>query len=1053
MMHWVAESSIKLRFLIAVLTVMLLVFGLLQLRQMPVDIYPEVSPPHVEIQTEALGLSAAEVEAFLTVPMEADLLNGVAWLDRIYSESVAGLSSIFLVFEPGTDPIRARQMVQERLTQAHALPNVSQPPVMIQPLSSSNRIMMVGLSSSELSMIELGVLSRWNIKPRLLGVSGVANVAIWGQRERQLQVQVDPAKLHEQGVTLRQIVETTGEALWVSPLSYLEASAPGSSGWIDTPNQRLTIRHLLPISSPEDLAQVAVAGAPGMRMGDGAPGIRLGDVATVVEDHQPLIGDAALANGPGMILVIEKFPGASTLEVTKGVEKALQDLQPGLTGVEIDTGLFRPANYIESAVNNMSRLLLIGLVLAVLVFFIFYREWRVALIGLVALASSLIAAGLILYIGGATFNMMMWAGIVLALAIVIDDVVIHVDSISRQFHAQAASGSDSVSINALVHAAIMELRTPLSFAFLIVLLLAVPIFFLPGLSGAFFQPLIFTYLLAIVVSLLVALIITPAISVSLLSGASMRQSPVAEGVQRLYQRMLGRTGPSARLMMIMAALLIVLGLALLPFMEVSLLPPLQQDSLLIRLESISGTSGMEMTRISAQASEELRSIPGVLNVGSHVGRAITGDVAVGINSGEIWLSLDPAADYDAMAAAIREVMDGYPGLLYAVQDYRPEELDELLQSVDNSLIVRVYGHELTVLRDIAQNVAASIANIDGIVGTQPILYEEEPQVDIVVNLAAAEEHGIKPGDVRRQATTLLSGIHVGDLFEDQKVFDVMVWGVPEIRSDLTRIKELLIDTPSGNQIALGEVADVNITPAATVIQRDAVSRYVDVVASIEGRSFDAVSADIQNQLQGLDIPLEFHTEVLNSAQGLQTTRLRLLAIVIAALLGVYLLMQAALSSWRLSFALFLTLPVALVGGVVAVFISGGVLSTGSLFGFLTVLALAVRNILVLGHRLQVRTFVEAGNVNSEGVIQGAQERVIPLVTTALATAAALLPFLFGGNIAGNELVWPMVVVILGGLVTSTLSTLFVLPAFFILWPSTPAPETAPVLAQPALETV
>jgi Cu/Ag efflux pump CusA len=268
MIRWIVESSMKLRYLVIILAAMLLVFGIAQLRQMPVDVYPEIDPPHVEIQTEALGLSAEEIEAMITVPMEADQLNGVAWLDHIYSKSLAGLTSILLVFEPGTDPIRARQMVQERLTEAYALPNVSKPPLMLQPVSSANRVMMAGLSSDELSPIEMGVLSRWIIQPRLLGVPGVANVAVWGQRERQLQVLVDPEELHEEGITLRQVIETAGEALWYSPLSYLEASAPGTAGWIDTPNQRLSVRHLLPISTAEDLAQVAVVDNKNLTLGD-----------------------------------------------------------------------------------------------------------------------------------------------------------------------------------------------------------------------------------------------------------------------------------------------------------------------------------------------------------------------------------------------------------------------------------------------------------------------------------------------------------------------------------------------------------------------------------------------------------------------------------------------------------------------------------------------------------------------------------------------------------------------------------------------------------------
>ena len=487
MVRWIVESSMKLRFLIIILAVLLLILGFMQLRQMPVNVFPEIDPPYVEVQTEALGLSAEEVEAFITVPMEADLLNGVAWLDQIYSESVTGLSSILLVFEPGTDPIRARQMVQERLTQAHALPNVSTPPVMMQPLSSTTRAMMVGLSSEELSLIEMGVLARWNIKPRLLGVPGVANVAIWGQRERQLQVQVDPVKLHEHGVTLDQIIETTGEALWVSPLSFLESSSPGTAGWIDTPNQRLSLRHVLPISTAEDLARVAIVEHEDLT---------LADVTTVVEDHQPLIGDAALTTGPGLILVIEKFPGANTLEVTRGVEKALSDLQPGLQGIEMDTNLYRPANYIETAVANLSTMALIGLVLLALVLLAFYFQWRTALISLLAIPLSLMGAGMVLYLTDATFNMMMLAGMVVALVIIVDDAIVDVENVGQRLRQHHENGGDKSPMFIILDA-ILETRSPLGFALLIILLAVMPIFFLPGLTGAFFQPLAFSYVLAI----------------------------------------------------------------------------------------------------------------------------------------------------------------------------------------------------------------------------------------------------------------------------------------------------------------------------------------------------------------------------------------------------------------------------------------------------------------------------------------------------------------------------------------------------------------------------
>lgn len=1027
MIRWIVESSIKLRLLIIILAVVLMVVGVLQLRQMPVDVFPEIDPPYVEVQTEALGLSAEEVEAFITVPIEADLLNGVAWLDQIYSRSVPGLSSILLVFEPGTDPIRARQMVQERLTQAHALPNVSAPPVMMQPLSSSNRAMMVGLSSGELSLIEQGVLAHWNIKPRLLGVSGVANVAVWGQRDRQLQVQVDPEELHERGVTLQQIIETAGEALWVSPLSYLESSSPGTAGWIDTPNQRLSIRHLLPITTAEDLAKVAVVDRKDLV---------LGDVSNVVEDHQPLIGDAALNDGPGLILVIEKFPGANTLEVTQGVEQALKELQPGLQGMDIDTNIFRPADYIETTAGNLGMLALVGLALVALVLIAFYFNWRPTLISLFAIPLALVAAGMVLYLTGATFNMMLLLGMVAALVIVVDDAVVDVDNMARRLREQRLAGSDKPAESIIVDA-ILETRSPLGFALLIILLTVLPIFLIAGLAGAFVQPMAVSYILAMIASLLVALIVTPALSVTLLSGASMqRESSVSRGLQGFYNGLLASIVKSPIVALIIAGVFIVAGLIALPLLDVSLLPELKQSDLLIALEAAPGTSRPEMNRITAQAGAELRGIPGVESVGSHVGRAVTGDAIVGINSGEMWVSLDPAADYDATVAAVQDVIDGYPGLNRQVDTYQPDRLGEVFAGTEEDIVVRVYGHELDILREKAQEVAALMAGIDGVAAAQANFFPDEAQVEIEVDLAASEEQGIKPGDIRRQATILLSGIQVGSLFEEQKVFDVVVWGQPELRNNLSNISELMIDTPAGKQIALGDVAEVRIAPAATVIERDAVSRYIDVTADVSRRSIAAVSADIESGIQGIDVPFEYHMEVLSNVQGVQANQQRLMLVALAALIGIYLLMQAAFNSWSLAFFVLITTPMALAGGVLAVLLGGGVLTIGSLFGLFGVLAIAVRNGMVLVNRFQHLAQDAGGDVDAELVQQGARERVTPIVMTALATTFALVPFLFGGGMIGGEMVRPMAIVLIGGLVTATLLNLFVVPALYLRWPST-----------------
>ena len=1038
MIRWIVESSLKFRFLVVILAVVLMTAGVMQLRSAPVDVFPEFNPPMVEVQTEALGLSAGEVEALLTVPMEADLLNGVAWLDQIYSESVAGLSSILLIFEPGTDPIRARQMVQERLTQTLALPNVSLPPTMLQPLSSTSRVMMVGLSSDTLTPIEIGVLAKWNIKPRLMGVPGVANIAIWGERERQLQVQVDPARLHAAGVTLDQVIATTGEALWVSPLSYLESSSPGTAGWIDTPNQRLSIRHLLPISSAEDLAKVTV---------NGADGLLLGDITDVVEDHQPLIGDAMLKDGPGLLLVVEKFPGANTLEVTRQVEEALAAMAPGLTGMQIDPTVFRPANYIEQAFDNLTMLLLIGAALAAAVLLVFSWSWRATLIGVVAVPLSLLAAGLVLNARGAGFNALTLSGLLMALTILIDDAIIDADNIRKRLRQRREEESEQTTMSAIVDAA-AETRGPVVYATLIIVLIVMPVFLLRGLSGVFFQPLATSYLLAIAVSMLVALTVTPALCLLLMTNGSSerRESPVVGALRRGYERMASLSVGAAYPALIATVIAILVGVAIVPFLELSLIPAFKQTDLLIKWEGQPGTSRLEMNRIMTQVGEEIEALPAIRNVGFQVGRAVTGDQVVGINSGEIWVSLEPGSDHDATLAAIDTTINSYPGLIHTVQTYQPDRLGEALLGAGQDVAVRIYGVDLDVLREKAREVEAVLAGVDGLVNLRTDAIVEEPQVEIEVDLAVAEQHQIKPGEVRRAATTLLSGLRVGNLYEEQKVFDIVVWGVPEIRNNLTDVNELLIDTPTG-QVRLDEVADVRVVPSPVVIRRDAVSRFVDVSADLSGRPIGAVIDDIHRGLEGVDIPFEYHAEVLGISTEQQAANQRILIVALVAAIGILLLLQASFWSWRLAALVMLTMPAALVGGVVAILLSGGVVSLGSLFGLMMVLAVAVRNgVSLINHyrRLEVHEGVAFGR---DLTLRGVGERLGTILTTAAMTAAFLLPVALGGQRAGTEILQPMAIAVLGGLITSTSLNLFVLPALYLRFGSSPAPEKSVIIAE------
>jgi CzcA family heavy metal efflux pump len=1042
MMRWIVWASLKFRLMTVAAAAVLLIVGISQLNDMPMDVLPEFGPPTVEVQTEALGLSAAEVEQLVTVPMEQDLLNGIAFLDDIRSESVPGLSRVLLVFEPGTDLFQARQVVAERLTQAHALPNVSKPPQMLQPLSSTNRVMLIGISSKTVTPIEMSVLARWTIMPQLMGLPGVANVSIWGQRDRQLQVQVDPEKLRDRGVSLLQVIDTTGNALWVSPLTFLEASTPGTGGLIDTSNQRLGVYHVSPIVTASDLAKVSVERAKNTKL-------RLGDVAKVTEDHQPLIGDALTDQGPGLLLVVEKFPNASTLDVTQQVETAIDEMRPGLEGLEFDTTAYRRASYIEKSIDDLTLALIIGALLAVLLLGALFFRLRTALITIAAIPLPLVAAALVLYAFGTTMNAIVLAGLVAALALVIDDAVVGVQNMERRLRDRRLRPNGESTAAAILDAT-LEMRSPIAYATLIIALVCLPVFFMEGVAGSFFPDVAEAYLLALVTSMVVALTMTPALGILLLPRIPFErgESPLVKWLAGAYTRALAWTTQRSRAVYLATGAVIVSALVAVPFLSSSLLPTFEEQQVLIRWNGAPGTSLTEMDRITSLASRELRALPGVQDVGAHVGRAVLADQVVDINSGELWVSIDPDADYDATVAAVRDVVRSYPGVSASVDTFSNARTREVLSRPENDVTVRIYGEELGVLRGQANRVMEAVSGVDGVSGAHIALPVEQPTLEIRVDLVKAQRHGIKPGDVRRAAATLISGIVAGSLFEDQKVFDVVVWGTPETRGDLTSIRNLLVDTPSGGHVRLGDVADVRIAADPVVIERQGVSRYLDVGLAVSGDR-GSVASEVRSRLAEMRFPLEYHTKVL-SAAGQPTGRLFLLGI--TAALGIFLALQAFFGSWRLATLVFLTLPIALTGGILAALLDGGTLSFGSFIGFAAVLGLATRNCLLLLGRYRQLEHVDAESSRPQVVLQGGRERLVPIVTTATATALAMLPLVIMGVRPGYELVHPLAVVVTGGLVTSTWLTLFVMPVLYGRFGLGTAPEGPEALTRRDLAT-
>jgi Cu/Ag efflux pump CusA len=1040
-MRWVVASSLKARRVVVLVAGTVILLGLSQVRSTQFDSLPEFMPPTVEVQTEALGLSAREVEQLITVPLEQDLLAGLPWLQTIRSESIPGLSSVELIFEPGTDLLRARQVVQERLTQSAGLPNVSGPPQMLQPRSSTSRVMMIRLSSKIVSPIELSVLARWTIRPRLLGVPGVANVSIWGQRERQLQVRVNPDRLRARHVPLDRIIETTGNALWASPLTFLEASTPGTGGFFDTPNQRLSIQHLQPITTASDLARVPIEGANGNRL-------RLGDVAEVVENHQPLIGDAVFTDKePGLLLVIEKFPGANTLEVTRHVEAALEALKPGLTGIRIDPTVYRPATYVENGLANLGAALLVGSLLLILVLGLLFFEWRVTLVTLGTVVASLVAAWLVLYLTGTTVNTMVLAGLVMALAVVIDDSVAGVEILERRLRHRRTNGGEASPVRVALEAA-LETRSAIGYATLIALIAVVPLIFLQGRAAPFVPSIILSYGLATVISMVVALTVTPAARLMFLSSAPLgpRASSISGRLQRGYDRVLKRTLRKPLGVCVAAGAIVIAGLVSLLFVEQSSLPSFHDDTVLIDWNAVPGTSLPEMDRITARVGRELASLHGVRDVGAHVGRAVASDQVVGVNVGQLWVTLDPGAEYAATVSSIRRVLDGYPGIDHTVRTYSDERIDSVGLGSDRPIAVRVIGPNLRVLRTKAAAVVNALNRIDGIVDPKVALQSQEPTIDVTVDLQEADHFGIVPGDVRRSAATVLSGLGVGSLFEQQKVFDVVVWGTREARDSLTSVRHLLIHAPGGRDVPLGRVARVTMRPTDTVIRHQDLSRSIDVTAGVEGRDVGSAAADVEEALRTMRFPLEHHAELISDYAKRQAAHLRAVEVATAAAIAVLLLLQAAFGSWRLAAVAFAAIPFGLVGGIVGVLLDGAVVSIGSIVGFFTVFAITVRAVVMLIRRYQALECDDGPAFTPSLILRAARERLVPTVTTAVTAAATLLPIAVWGVTAGREIVRPMGVVIVGGLATSTFLSLFVVPNLYLVFGSHPTREPASTAA-------
>jgi CzcA family heavy metal efflux pump len=1024
-MRWIVARSLRFRWIAVFGAAAVLFFGFLQARDAPLDVFPEFAPPIVEVQTIALGNTSTEVEELITIPIE-DALNGIEGLDKMRSYSVEQLSSIKLYFKRGTDLYRSRQLVQERLAGVTSqLPTWASPPFMMPPLSSTARVMKIGLTSSDLSMEEMSAIAYWNIRQRLLRVPGVANVLIYGERLQQRHVQVDPELLAKYGVSLTDVMETTANALDAGVLQFAQAFTVGTGGFVESSDGRMNVRNVQPIVTEGDLAQVAVEKANGQV-------VRLSDLGNVVEDHIPLWGDALIDQRPGLMLIVQKLPQANTLEVTHGVEDAMDEMGPGLPGITIQTDLFRPATFIDRAIHNLFTALVLGVMLVVLILAAFLLEWRTAFISLLAIPLSLVGAVLILELFDVVINVMILAGLVVAIGVVVDDAIIDVENIMRRLRQARAEGRKTSTFQVVLDASV-EVRSAIIYATLIDVVAILPVFFLGGLSGSFFKPLVLAYGLAVMVSLLIATTVTPALCFLLLSkGHTQRESPITRALRQGYGAILARVIARPHPAIVTAALTIGVGLVVFPTLGQSLLPSFKENDLITYWATKPGTSLPETMRIAARGCNDYQeAVPAVEHCSSHAGQALLGDEIHGVNFDEQWVHLDPDADYDQAVAGLREVIDSYPGLYRTVQTYLRERVKEVLSGANEAIVVRVFGPDINVLSQKAEEIAAKMGGIDGIIDERVEQIEQIPQIEVEVDVDAARRYGITPGHVRRQSSVFLASEEVGDIFAGGKAYDVHVWSIPSARDSVTDVENLPIDTPSGAQVPLHRVADIRIRPIANTIKHEEQSRRVDAVADVAGRDLASTVDDVKAQLDEVDFPPGYHAEVLGEAPELNAAQNHLLVYGLIAVGIIFFLIQAGLGSTRLAVLVMLLLPMALAGAVLAAKATTGILELGSLVGFLTVLGIAGRNGILMISHFQHLERVEGEPFGPALVLRGAQERLAPILMTASATGFALVPLVVAGTVPGNEIEHPLAVTILGGLLTATLLNLFVLPSLYL----------------------
>ncbi len=1022
MLQSLVRFSLKYRAVVVALACILLAYGIYVARNAKLDVFPDFVQPQVAIQTEAPGLSPEQVELLITQPVET-MVNGLGDMESLRSESIQGLSIINAVFKEGTDVFRARQMLAEKLAEtAGELPASAKTPRMTPLTSSTMDLLKIGLVSDKMTPMRLRTFADWTLKPRLLSVPGVAKCSSFGGEVRQLQIQVLPDRLLAYDLALSDVL-TAARA----------STAVMGAGFVETSNERITIQTEGQALTPQALGDVVVTHKDGVS-------VRLKDVAHVLEGAEPKFGDTVIMGRPGVLMTMSSQFGANTMEVTRALEAALAEMKPVFEkeGITLYPRLHRPATFIENALRNMKHSLTLGAILVAAVLFLLLGSVRTACISLTAIPLSLLTAVIVLGRLGITINTITLGGLAIALGEVVDDSIIDVENIFRRLRENKALAHPR-PVGRVVLDASLEVRRAVVYATFIVAMVFLPVLTLTGLQGSFFSPLALSYILAILASLLMALTLTPALAYVLFGkGARKAKEPPLQHVLKVvYRGILRFTTRWPRAMIVVVAAICIAALTRLPFFGGEFLPEFREGHLVLQVFAAPGTSLPEMLRIGKRICEEMLKHPRIDTIEQQVGRAELGEDPWGPNRSEFHMDLKPMPGREEaeMADVVRGILKGFPGIQFEVLTFLGDRIGETLTGETAPVVVNIFGDDLDVLDAKGAEVAKVLAAVPGAADVQVKSPPGQPRIAVSLRSDRLMQFGFRPVEVLEAVQTAYQGTVVAQTHRANEVADVAVILDESARQDPETIGDLLLASTQGTRIPLRELADIYPTSGRHSIMHEGARRRQTVTCTTSGRDTTSFVVEAKRQVAAkVNFPGGTYAVFSGAAQAKAEAQQQLLLHSGVAAVGILLLLAIAFGNGRNLLLVLANVPFALVGGVLAVWLTSvlsgsdeGSLTIGSLVGFVTLFGITTRNSIMMISHFEHLVNEEGMTWGLDAAIRGASERLIPILMTAGVTALGLLPLALGTGEAGREIEGPMAIVILGGLVTSTVLNLFVLP--------------------------